>query len=150
MPFDRFVEAVDKFVLERNIQAFIQIGKGSYIPKYAEWDRLISHDKYIEKLKRCEIFVAHCGMGSILQALEFQKRIICMPRDYKLREHTTDHQNHTAKRFRETPGITIAYNRRALEDAMTRALKNKDDPVGKIPEYAGEQMIEKIRSFVFE
>lgn len=125
LPFDRLVSAVDDWAAANPAhEVFLQIGDGQYEPKHAPWKRTMPHPEYYALLTGCDLFVAHVGMGSILQALELQKQTLLMPRLASLREHTTDHQLHTAARFRETPGILIVDEPDELQAAMNRLLEN--------------------------
>jgi UDP-N-acetylglucosamine transferase subunit ALG13 len=108
LPFDRLTQAVDEWAFANPATpVFIQIGDGAYEPRHAEWARIVAHKDYQQRLADCTLFVAHVGMGSILQALEISKQMLLMPRHASLREHTTEHQLHTADKFRDTPGIVI-------------------------------------------
>jgi len=125
LPFDRLVRAVDDWAAANpQHEVFLQIGHGEYEPEHAPWKRTMPHPDYYGLLGGCDLFVAHVGMGSILQALELQKQTLLMPRRAALREHTTDHQLHTAAKFRETPGILIVDEPADLQGAMTRLLEN--------------------------
>ena len=123
LPFDRFVQAVDDWALANpSEEVFIQIGEGEYEPKHAPWVRIMPHQEYKRRLETCDLFVAHVGMGSILQGLEARKQMLLLPRHASLKEHTTDHQLHTADRFRATPGRLIVDDVPELQAAMTRLL----------------------------
>ena len=125
LPFDRLVQAVDGWsAANPQHEVFIQIGDGAHEPAHAPWKRTMPHPDYHALLAGCDLFVAHVGMGSILQALELQKQTLLMPRRASLREHTTDHQLHTADRFRDTPGILIVDEPEQLTAAMSRLLEN--------------------------
>lgn len=149
LPFDRLVKAVDEWAAahpEREV--FIQIGDGEYEPRHAPWVRIMPHGEYRERLQACELFVAHVGMGSILQALEIRKQMLLMPRLASQKEHTTDHQLHTADRFRNTPGLMIVDDVPALQTAMTRLLEAPLPPSDGISPYAQTILIAKVAEFL--
>lgn len=123
LPFDRFVRSVDDWAAAHpGTPVFIQIGEGSYEPKHAPYARMMPHADYMRRLREARLFVAHAGMGSILQALEVRTPILIVPRDMAHREHTTDHQNATVANFRATPGISVADSIDALPAAIDAAL----------------------------
>jgi len=96
LPFDRLVRAVDEWAAENpNTEVIIQIGNGVYEPRYAQWLRLLPHNAYLARLHECDLFVAHVGMGSILQALVARKQALLLPTHASLGEHTTEHQSET-------------------------------------------------------
>ena len=71
LPFDRLVKAVDEWARDNpGHGVFIQIGEGAYEPHYASYARIMPMADYREGLRLCDLFVAHVGMGAILQGLE--------------------------------------------------------------------------------
>ena len=123
LPFDRFVRAVDEWARDNPRQAvFIQIGEGAYEPRHAPFARIMPMTEYRERLRGCSLFVAHVGMGAILQGLEEGKQMLLMPRRHDLGEHTTDHQLHTAARFGDRPGIRIVEDVPRLKAEMSRLI----------------------------
>ena len=123
LPFDRFVRAVDEWARDNPQEpVFIQIGEGEYEPQHAPWARLVAFSEYRQRLETCSLFVAHVGMGSILQGLELRKQMLLLPRHASLREHTTDHQLHTAARFGHVKGLRIVEDEDALQASMTELL----------------------------
>ncbi|MFO6446924.1 glycosyltransferase [Erythrobacter sp. NE805] len=124
LPFDRFVRAVDEWARDNpGEEVFIQIGEGAYEPVHAPFARMVPMSEYRKRLKDCDLFVAHVGMGSILQALEARKQMLLIPRDIALGEHTTDHQVHTARRFQGRQGMKIVESTEALKAEMTALLR---------------------------
>jgi UDP-N-acetylglucosamine transferase subunit ALG13 len=124
LPFDRFVKAVDEWARDNPSEdVFIQIGAGEYEPVHAPFARIVPLSEYRQRLQDCDLFVAHVGMGSILQALEARKQMLLLPRDYSLGEHTTDHQVHTARRFQGREDLKIVETIADLKAEMTRLLR---------------------------
>jgi UDP-N-acetylglucosamine transferase subunit ALG13 len=121
LPFDRFVRAIDEWARDNPAEeVFIQIGEGGYEPRHAPFARIMPMTEYRERLRTCDLFVAHVGMGAILQGLEEGKQMLLMPRRHDLGEHTTDHQLHTAARFRARRNIAIVESIDELKSGMTR------------------------------
>lgn len=149
LPFDRLVRAVDDWAAANpGREVFIQIGDGEYEPRHAPWVRIMPHGEYKQRLEACQLFVAHVGMGSILQGLEVRKQMLLLPRLASQKEHTTDHQLHTAERFRKTPGLMIVDDTAALQAAMTRLLDQPLKPSEGISRYAQPALIEKVAGFL--
>ena len=149
LPFDRFVTAVDRWAgANPGCEVFLQIGDGQYEPVNCPWARIVTHSEYQRRLAECTLFVAHVGMGSILQALEIGKQMLLMPRHAALREHTTDHQLHTATKFRDTPGLLIVDDVDTLGREMTRLVETPMQGSAGISPFAPPAMIDRIRSFL--
>lgn len=149
LPFDRLVRAVDEWGgAHPEREVFLQIGNGEYEPRHVRWTRMMPHDEYRNRLKECSLFVAHVGMGSILQALEERKQMLLLPRHRSLGEHTTDHQLHTASRFRDVTGLRIVDDAEALQSAMTLLIDRPMEPSNAIPAYASHELLDNIAAFL--
>lgn len=149
LPFDRLVRAVDEWAkINSSTPVFIQIGDGAYIPRHAEWSRMIAHADYLERLTRCDLFVAHVGIGSIIQALEIGTRMVMLPRLANLGEHTTDHQLHTAARFGHSPGLTIVNTTDALQASMSEFVGQPLAPERRIAAFAPADLTDRVRNFI--
>ncbi len=149
LPFDRLVMAADDWAVANPDQSvFIQIGEGEYEPKHAPWVRIMPHGEYMQRIRDCDLFVAHVGMGSILQGLEIRKQMLLLPRLAAQREHTTDHQLHTAARFKDTPGLMIVDDVPTLQAQMTRLLKSPMKASDGIPQFAASAFTDRIAGFL--
>jgi UDP-N-acetylglucosamine transferase subunit ALG13 len=150
LPFNRLVQGVDEWAAANpDAPVFIQIGDSSYEPRHAPWTRIMDHSEYRLRLRECHLFVAHVGMGSILQGLELRKQMLLMPRQAKWREHTTDHQLHTAQRFGHLKGIEVVDDVDALHAGMTRLLdKPMELPEEGFSPVAPQEMIGHVRRFL--
>lgn len=149
LPFDRFVRAVDEWARDNPDQPiFVQIGDGEYQPQHAPWARIIAHSEYRARLAECSLFVAHVGMGSILQGLELRKQMLLLPRHASLKEHTTEHQLHTADRFRDTKGLRIVDDTDALKASITELLATPLEPSEAISPVAPPEMVENVAYFL--
>jgi UDP-N-acetylglucosamine transferase subunit ALG13 len=149
LPFDRFVRSIDEWAgANPDREVFIQIGDGAYEPRHAPWTRIMPHGEYRRRLEACALFVAHVGMGSILQGLEIRKQMLLLPRLASQKEHTTDHQLHTADRFRDVPGLLIVSSTDELQAAMTRLLDHPLTPSEGISQYAQPELIRNVAAFL--
>lgn len=149
LPFDRLVRAVDEWAGEHPETAmFCQIGNAEHEPRHATWARELSEGNYRVQLERCSLFVAHVGMGSILQALEVGRPMILMPRRAACREVTTDHQLHTAERLKGRPGLTFVEDADALKRQLDRASAKGAAATPSLGPDAGEPLVGRLRAFI--
>jgi UDP-N-acetylglucosamine transferase subunit ALG13 len=149
LPFDRFVRAVDDWAAANPQQdVFIQIGETEYEPRHAPFARMIPMAEYRQRLHDCDLFVAHVGVGSILQALEEGKQALMLPRHQKWGEHTTDHQLHTAKRFRHMAGLRIVDSVEELQEQMSALLAHPLTTDQAISTQASPELIAGVRAFL--
>ena len=123
LPFERLVRAVDEWARDNPAEpVHLQIGGTDYEPRYASFERMMPMTEYRDRLQACDLFVAHVGMGSILQALQLRKQMLLLPRLRVLGEHTTDHQLHTAARLGTLKGMRIVDDVDALRRGMSELL----------------------------
>lgn len=149
LPFDRFVRCIDEWsAAHPQVDCYIQIGGGDYQPQHAQWTRMMMHDEYLEMLERCSLFVAHVGVGSILQALAARKQILMLPRLASLGEHTTDHQLHTANRFRFTQGLKIVDDVGSLRHHISDLLLDPLPEANTLPEFAPIEFTTRISRYL--
>lgn len=149
LPFDRLVRAVDEWsAAHPNHEVFLQIGQGAYEPRHVPWTRLMSHDEYRQRLAECSLFVAHVGMGSILQALQERKQMLLLARHQSRGEHTTDHQLHTASRFRDVRGLRIVDDAAELQSAMSALVDQPMQPAEAISDHASQELLDNISNFL--
>ncbi len=149
LPFDRLTRGVDEWAAANpSTPVFLQIGDGDYIPRHARWARLIPHEDYLRRLAECDLFVAHVGIGSIIQALEIGTRMVMLPRLASLGEHTTEHQLHTAARFGHSPGLTIVDTIDALKASMSEFAGQPLAQERRIAAFAPPHLTDRIRHFI--
>lgn len=148
LPFDRLVQAVDNWAAKnKDIEVVAQIGNsGVYIPKHMRWMRLLNPQEFAELVRNATLLIAHAGTGSFFLAAEMQRPVVLFPRRAALREHTTDHQVHTASWLRDKPGVYVAFNEEDLPDAIARALSRLEVGVDPVSAYAPEPFLGRIRN----
>ncbi len=122
LPFDRLIEMIDGWATQNpGEEVFAQIGAGSYLPRKVAWARRVGFVEFQALVRKADITVAHAGMGSVITAREFGKPIVVVPRLASLREHTTNHQVHTAAWLQQKPGIFVAESSSQLSIAIAKA-----------------------------
>src|SRR5262249_44389350 len=115
MPFDRMVAAVDAWAGRSGRRdLFAQIGPTALVPEHVAWTRFIDPGESRRHVSDADALVAHAGMGTILQALEFGKPILVMPRRHDLQETRNNHQVATAERFLALKRVHVAFDAEAL------------------------------------
>ena len=92
--FDRLIKEVDRLKKENLIQdeVFIQTGYSNYIPKYCEWEKIISYEKMNQLIDESNIIITHGGPATFMGVIAKGKIPIVVPRQKKFGEHVNDHQ----------------------------------------------------------
>lgn len=149
MPFDRLAQAVDEWAHDNpDVAVEIQIGKGQYEPKSARWCRLMAIADYQDRISRADVFVAHCGMGSIISAIEAGKPLVMLPRLKRLGEHNTDHQLATAAHFGGRRGLYCVDDTDALKARLTALLRDGSDRPEGIAPFAAPALLKRVGDFI--
>ncbi|MCE4226217.1 hypothetical protein HCU64_20920 [Methylobacterium sp. C25] len=145
--FDRLVRTVDDWAGQSGRRDLLaQIGPSDYRPKHFEAKQFLHPDEIRENVEAAELVVAHAGMGSIITALEYGKRVIVMPRHCDLREHRNDHQIATAKRLSELGLVEAVFDEAALHHALDRLPGAVS--ADRLSATASPQLISVLRKFV--
>ncbi len=149
MAFDRLVRTMDEWAAANpQTPVEIQIGKGAYEPRHARWVRKLALPDYQARVAACDLFVAHCGMGSIISAIEAGKPILMLPRLEALGEHNTDHQLATAKHVGARPGLHIAADADDLKMRASALLADAGSAPAPIARFADPAFTDRIRAFI--
>lgn len=93
-PFNRLIKKVDDLVANGDIKekVIVQTGFSTYVPKYCEAHKMMSFDEMQQALKDARIVITHGGPSSFIEALQYGKVPIVVPRQEKFHEHVNNHQ----------------------------------------------------------
>ena len=144
--FDRLVKAVDELITAGKItdQIFAQIGDAQYLPKNMQYTQLLDKAEFEEKISKSDGIISHCGIGSIITALNYNKPLLAFPRLKEYGELVNNHQMHTAKKFEQLGHILVAYNEAQLPEKITQLKAFK--PTQRIA--SPEKVAQKITEFI--
>jgi UDP-N-acetylglucosamine transferase subunit ALG13 len=149
MPFDRLVRTMDAWAAANPaVPVLIQIGKGTHEPQHSQWVRKLPLADYQARVADCALFVAHCGMGSIISAIQAGKPILMLPRLADLGEHNTDHQLATARHVGIRPGLHVAADADDLQARASALLGNSGQSPAPIATHADPAFTARIRTFI--
>lgn len=99
--FDRLLRAVDREIKNNNIKekVVVQAGYTKYKSKNMEIFDLTTPEEIDGLMKEARIVITHGGVGSILNALKYDKPVIAAARLSRYKEHTNDHQKQIIAEF---------------------------------------------------
>ena len=99
--FERLLKLIDKAIDDKIIKekVIVQAGFTKYKSKNMEIFDTVSNDELDKLIKKADLIITHGGVGSILSALKYNKKVIATPRLSKYNEHTNDHQKQIVKEF---------------------------------------------------
>lgn len=127
-PFNRLVKKVDDLVAHGNIKekVIIQTGFSTYNANHCEAHKMMSFDNMQKTLKEARIVITHGGPSSFIEALQFGKVPIVVPRRQEYNEHVNDHQVDFTKLIeKRMNNIIPVYD----IDQLSETIKNYEDIV---------------------
>ena len=93
-PFNRLIKKADDLVVDGDIKekVIIQTGFSTYVPKHCEHHKMMSFNEMQQALEDARIVITHGGPSSFIEALQYGKVPIVVPRQEKFHEHVNNHQ----------------------------------------------------------
>ena len=147
LAFPRLIQAVDRWAESHpDTEVFAQVGPSNELAKHFTCKPFIGPVELENLVKRCELVVAHAGMGSILTALKYRKPILVLPREAKSGEHRNDHQIATARWLEGRPNIFVAWSDSELIDMLGNV--SASATAEHISDWASPQLIGALSSFI--
>ncbi len=140
--FDRLLREVKKI---KNEKVIVQNG-------YTHCDSSLQHkdyfenDEFLKLMKEASVIITHGGVGSIIQALRFNKAILAAPRLKKYGEHTNDHQLQIVKEFEMQGYLLGFYEGHDINSALAALKEFTPKPFVSNTQVFVEKMFEYIES----
>lgn len=106
-PFDRLIEMVDSLADETGEEIVAQAIPDKYEPRNFSLLGIIPQHEYADLVSKCDLVVAHAGMGIIITAMRLGKPIIVLPRLASMGEHRNEHQTSTAQHLQQMGYVTV-------------------------------------------
>lgn len=121
-PFKRLLEEIDRQIEKGNIKdkVIVQAGCTKFKSKNMKIFDLLPTTKFNKLLKECDLLITHAGVGTIIEGLKQNKKIIAVARLKKYKEHTNDHQIQLINNFTEEGYIIGLTEFDSLDDALER------------------------------
>ena len=120
--FTRLLQEIDECIKSKKIdeEVIVQAGFTKYESKKMRIFDMIPKIDLDEFVERADLVITHGGVGSIIMALNKNKKVIAVPRLHEYGEHVNDHQRQIIKVFSEKGYLIGVQN---VED-MPEALKD--------------------------
>lgn len=123
--FPRLLEAIDKQIENGNIKdkVIAQVGSTKYESnnmKIVDFMPVEEFNKYIDD---ADFIITHAGVGTILTALNKNKKIIAAPRLKKYGEHVNDHQIQIVEKFSEEGYVIPLEDFDKFDEALEKVKK---------------------------
>lgn len=101
--FSRLIREIDKLIDGKviNDEVVVQSNLCMYKPKNFVINSQLSKREYQLYLKKCDLIITHGGVGSIMDGLKNNKKVIAFPRLAKYSEAVNDHQVEIINEFKK-------------------------------------------------
>lgn len=108
--FNRLFKKIDELYENGTLtdDMFAQIGTSSYVPKYYSYSDFITPEEFTKRIEEADIVVSHGASGSIMKALNANKKVIAVTRLEKYNEHINDHQIQNNEAFSSNGYVLMA------------------------------------------
>lgn len=131
--FEKLDELYDSNLLKDEI--FAQIGCSSYIPRNYKFKDFVSQEEFEKRIESADIVISHGASGSIMKALNAEKKVIAVTRLEKYDEHINDHQIQNNEAFAMNKYVLMVdLELDNLGDCLELISSGKDDLVPWINE----------------
>ena len=144
--FTRLLQEIDECIKSKKIdeEVIVQAGFTKYESKKMRIFDMIPKLDLDEFVERADLVITHGGVGSIIMALNKNKKVIAVPRLHEYGEHVNDHQRQIIKVFSEKGYLIGLQN---VED-MPEALKDIKTFVPKKYENNNNEILNYIENFI--
>ena len=120
--FTRLLKQVEKEIKKGNIKdkVIVQAGSTKYKSEYMEILDYISMNEFKNYIKKSDYIITHGGVGTILDALLLNKKIIAVPRLSIYKEHENDHQVQIIEEFSNMGYIIDGSRLNKLDESINK------------------------------
>lgn len=121
--FERLLKAIQKEIDNGTIKdkVVVQAGHTKFKSNDMKIFDLVSLDEFNKYMDDCDILITHGGVGSIVDGLKRNKKVIAVPRLKQFSEHTNDHQLQIVKNFGDSGYIIPVTNINEFHEALIKA-----------------------------
>ncbi|MDH6367910.1 MULTISPECIES: PssE/Cps14G family polysaccharide biosynthesis glycosyltransferase [unclassified Breznakia] len=118
--FSRLLEKIDELVEQGLIQEEIVVQSGctKYTSKNMDVLGFIPMDQFNSYIENCTYMITHGGVGTIMNGINHDKKVIAVARRVEYGEHENNHQVEIVKEFSEQEYILGCKQVDELENAI--------------------------------
>ena len=127
---NRLIKEIDLFDSNK-FEIFAQIGETTIHPKNIKFKKFLDYEKMIKKINWADTIITHAGVGTIIDCLAQNKKIILFPRLKTFNEAVDDHQIEICKAFEKKYGIIWTKDEKLLQ-TMLNSKKTLINPIKKL------------------
>lgn len=120
--FHRLLEEIQRNMDNGNIKEEVVVQKGytKFESKNMKMYTQVTLDEMRKMIDNADLIITHGGVGSIIESIEKNKKVIAVPRLKKYKEHVNDHQLDIIKSFDELGYIMGLNGVEELEETLKK------------------------------
>ena len=128
--FHRLLEEIEKNIDSGDIKEEVVVQKGytKFESKNMTMYTQLPVDELKKLIDKADLIITHGGVGSIITAIEENKKVIAVPRLKKYKEHVNDHQLDIIKSFDDAGYIIGLDSVEKLGEALKRVKDFEPNP----------------------
>lgn len=120
--FFRLLDKIEDCINNKliNEEVIVQAGYTSYTSNNMKILDFISETELNKLVEKANLIITHGGVGSIINSLKLNKKVIAVSRLAKYNEHVNDHQTQIVKSFNDQGYIIGLEDVNLLDDTLKR------------------------------
>lgn len=144
--FYRLLEEIEKLIKKEIIQeeVIVQAGYTKYQSNIMKILDFVSKEELEQMENKADLIITHGGVGSILQSITKNKKVIAVPRLHEYQEHVNNHQKEIVELFDKKGYIIGIQSLEELEQAIQK-IKNFEP---KSYQQNNQKMLKIIEEFI--
>lgn len=142
--FPRLLKDVEASSLEGEILA--QSGFTAYSSEKMKVVDYLGQEDFQQAIKEADLVITHGGVGTIMQALSFGKKVIAAPRYGRYGEHQNDHQADIVESFAAKGYLLPYYD----GDDLNEVLKKAEDFVPQPFQGNHEHFLQELKNYLIK
>ncbi len=116
-PFTRLLSYLEEMEIDESI--IVQNGNTIFESKKMKFLGFITREEMQKEIRKADLIITHGGGGSIFEALQLQKKVICVPRRKRYGEHINDHQMEIVLYLSQKKYIILCEEKESLKAAIS-------------------------------
>ena len=124
-PFNRMIKILNESKELINEEVIIQSGYTKVENNKYKSFKFLNESSFEDYIKKADLIITHGGVGSIVNSLKFNKKIIVVPRLSKYKEHMDNHQIEIANKFEKLGYVAVLKENESLDETILD-IKDKD------------------------
>lgn len=128
--FHRLLEVIQKLIDEKIIdeEVIVQAGSTKFSSKQMKIFDFVDMHSFNDYMGKCDVLITHGGVGSIINGLNQNKKVIAIARLEKYGEHENDHQVQIINEFKKNGHILGCNDVCELQEEYLKVNDFKSEP----------------------